>query len=96
METLHGSFGSSFLQWINDLLFEGTPVIEGFDPEEVNQREELLNLILAVAEISNLGRARSIQVLHRSACKAPTVSAFELETSLRTLGRPVLNRVRLV
>lgn len=86
MEALHRSFRSSFLQWINDLLFEGTPVIEGSKLEEVDQRKKFLDLVLAAEEINNLEYARSTWGLHRSAGKAPTVVASELETSLRTLG----------
>ena len=50
METFHGCLGSPFLQRINDPLFEGAPIIEGFDPEEVDQGEKFLDLVLAGAK----------------------------------------------
>lgn len=96
METLHGCLGPSLLQGISDLLFELAPVIEGFDPEEVNQGEKLLNLVLTAFEISNVGTPNSIQDLHWGAGKAPAVVTFELETSLRALGRPIFDRVCFV
>lgn len=86
METFHGSLGSPFLQWVDDLLFEDTPVVEGLNPEEVDQREEFLDFVLTAAEISNLREAGPIEDLHRSAGKTPTVVAFELEAGLRALG----------
>lgn len=86
MKTLHRSLGTPLLQGIDNLLFEDTPVVEGFNPKEVDQREEFFDLILTVTEISNVGTLSSIKGLHGSAGKAPTVIAFELETSLCTLG----------
>jgi hypothetical protein len=86
METLHGSLGAALLQGINNLLFEDTPVVEGFNPEEVDQREEFFDLVLTAAEISNMGTLSSIQNLHGSASEAPTVVASELEASFRTFG----------
>ena len=59
MKTFHGSFGSSFLQWINDSLLEDAPVVEGFDPKEMDQREKFLDLVLTAAEISNLRKLSS-------------------------------------
>ena len=59
MKTFHGSFGSSFLQWINNSLFEDTPVVEGFDPKEMDQREKFLDLVLTATEISNLRKPSS-------------------------------------
>ena len=96
METLHGSLGSPFLQWINDPLFEGTPVIEGPDPKEVDQREKFLDLVLTAAGINSLGEAGSIQDLHRSAGKAPAMVASESIAGFRTLGCPVLDCMRFV
>ena len=54
MEALHRSLGSPLLQGVNDPLFESTPVAEGFDPKEVDQRKKLLDLVLTTAEISNV------------------------------------------
>lgn len=93
MEALHGCLSTSFLQGVNDPLFEGTPVVEGFDPQEVDQREKLFNLVLAAAEISIVTTPSSIRDLHRSAGEAPPVIAFELKAGLRTLSRPILDCV---
>ena len=86
METLHGSLGTPLFQGIDNLLFEDTPVVEGSNPKEVDQREEFFDLVLTATEISNVGTSSSIQDLHGGAGKAPAVVALELETSLRTLG----------
>ena len=86
METLHRSLDSPFLQRINDPFLEDTPIVEGFDPKEVNQGEKFFDLVLAATEISNFGEAGSIQGLHRSAGKAPTMVAFERKAGLRILG----------
>jgi hypothetical protein len=55
VETLHGGLASPFLQWVNDPLLEDTPVIERFDPKEVDQGEKFLDFVLTAAKISNLG-----------------------------------------
>ena len=86
METFHGCLGSPFLQRVNDPLFEGAPIIEGFDPEEVDQREKFLDLVLTATGISKVRTYGSLHDPHRSAGETPTVVAFELEASLRTLG----------
>lgn len=83
MKTFHGCLGSSLLQGINNLLFEETPVVEGFNPEKVNQREELLDLVLAVAEVSNVGTPSPMRDLHGSAGKTPTMVALERKAGLR-------------
>jgi hypothetical protein len=54
MEAFHRGLGSSFLQWIDNPWFEDSPVVKGPDPEEVHQREKLLDLVLTAARISNL------------------------------------------
>ena len=74
-------------------MFEHAPVVEGFDPEEMDQGEEFLNLVLAAVEISNVGTPDPMQDLHRSTGEAPAVVTFKLEARLRALRRPVLNRV---
>lgn len=96
METLHRSLGPSFLQRVDNPLFEDTPVIEGFDPKEVDQREKFFDLVLAVAKINDVRRPSLIECLHRSAGEAPAVVAFELEAGLCTLGGPVLDCMRFV
>lgn len=86
METFHGCLGSPFLQRVNDPLFEGAPIIEGFDPEEVDQREKFLDLVLTAAKISDSRKVGSIQDPHRSSGEAPAVVGFELKACLRALG----------
>ena len=86
VETFHGSLGSSFFQGINDPLFKNTPIVEGFDPKEVDQREKFLDLVLTATGISKVRTYGSLHDPHRSAGETPTVVAFELEASLRTLG----------
>ena len=63
METFHGRLGLSLLQGINDPQFEDTPVVKGPDPEKVNQREELFDLILTTAKLSNLGSPKGTRDL---------------------------------
>ena len=91
VETLHGCLGSPFLQRINDPLFEDTPVVEGLDPKEVDQREKFLDFVLTAAEINNLGEVGSVRDLHRGAGEAPTMVAFEGVAGLRTLGCSILD-----
>lgn len=86
VETFHGCLGSPFLQWVNDPLFEDTPIIEGFNPEEVDQGEKFLDLVLSVAKISDSREVSSIQDPHRSSSEAPAVIASKLEAGLRVLG----------
>ena len=85
METFHGCLGSPFLQWVNDPLFEDAPIIEGFNPEEVDQGEKFLDLVLAAAKISDSREVGSIQDPHRSSSEAPAVVAFKLEAGLCAL-----------
>jgi len=86
VKTLHRCLGSPFLQRINDPFLEDTPIVEGFDPKEVNQGEKFFNFVLTATEISNFGAADSVRGLHRSAGKAPTMVAFERKAGLCTLG----------
>lgn len=86
MKTLHRSLGSPFLQRINDPFLEDTPIVEGFDPKEVDQGEKFFDFVLTATEINNFGEAGLIHDLHRSAGKAPTMVAFERKAGLRTLG----------
>jgi len=53
VEALHGCFDSSLLQRIDDPLFKHAPVVEGFYPEEVDQGEEFLDLVLTTANVRN-------------------------------------------
>lgn len=55
MEAFHGSLGTSLLQGIDYSRFEDTPVIEGPNPEEMNQREEFFNFVLATVKVRDLG-----------------------------------------
>ena len=54
VKTLHRCLSSPFLQRINDPFLEDTPIVEGFDPKEVNQGKKFFDFVLTVTEISNL------------------------------------------
>lgn len=54
METFHRSLGTTFLQGVDNPQFEDAPVVEGPNPEKVNQREEFFDLVLAVGKLSGL------------------------------------------
>lgn len=91
METLHGSLDSPLLQGISNLAFENTPVVEGFDSEEVDQREEFVDFVLTVAKLSKSRRPSEVRDVHRCSSKTPAMIAFKLETGLRALCSPVLD-----
>lgn len=55
MEPFHGGLATSLVQGIDYPGFKRTPIVEGADPEEVNQRVELFDLVLATVKISGLG-----------------------------------------
>jgi hypothetical protein len=63
MQAFHGSLGTSLLQGIDDPRFENTPVVEGPDPEKIDERIEFFDLVLAMAKLSDFGTQNETQDL---------------------------------
>jgi len=88
VETLHGRLGSSLLQGIDDPLFKRAPVVEGFYPEEVDQGEEFLDLVLTAVKVSNAGTPNSMEtdigvpVRHQRWLPSSSKQAFALLVNL--------------